>query len=144
MKYKRACYVTVIIVLCATLGIGSLFVENYSNMNTRTADATRLGQTFGSGASIIDMSDNSITHYNTNNYNVEYHDSIATIAEQNDLNNGDSGIAWVKDSSGKKVALPVIKGVEYTTYYKPGYYKYGGDTYVPSYEDSIYLSKSYR
>lgn len=78
--------------------------------------------------------------YSSDNYNVEYHDAISDIVGQD----GDSGIAWVADACGNKIGLPQLKGQEYITYYDPGSYKYGASNYVPTYEDSIYLSKQYR
>jgi hypothetical protein len=75
---------------------------------------------------------------------VEYHDDVSAIAAQTGIYNGDSGIAWVSDATGKKIGLPKLKGQENITYHPPGYYKYGASNYVPSYEDSIYLSKTYR
>lgn len=85
-------------------------------------------------------SNDSGLHYSSDNYNVEYHGTISDIATQD----GDSGIAWVADACGNKIGLPKLKGQEYITYYNPGSYKYGASTYVPNYEDSIYLSKQYR
>ena len=54
-----------------------------------------------------------------------------------------TGIAFVADKDGKMVPLTpqgVLNGSP--TYYEPGTYKFGASTYVPSYEDSIYLSKT--
>ena len=54
-----------------------------------------------------------------------------------------TGVAFVADKDGKMVALTpqgVLNGSP--TYYEPGTYKFGASTYVPSYEDSIYLSKT--
>ena len=60
-----------------------------------------------------------------------------------------SGTAWVKDKDGNMVALTssdaetaADKLADNINYYEPGTYKYGSSTYVPSYEDSIYLSKT--
>lgn len=54
-----------------------------------------------------------------------------------------TGIAFVADKDGKMVPLKpqgVLNGSP--TYYEPGTYKFGASTYVPSYEDSVYLSKT--
>lgn len=60
-----------------------------------------------------------------------------------------AGTAWVKDKDGNMVALTpsdaetaADKLADNINYYEPGTYKYGSSTYVPSYEDSIYLSKT--
>jgi hypothetical protein len=55
--------------------------------------------------------------YDSNNYNVLYHEEKAYKA-------------WDESST-------------YNTYNPYGYYKYGSSTYVPSYEDSVYLSRAH-
>jgi hypothetical protein len=54
-----------------------------------------------------------------------------------------TGVAFVADKDGKMVPLTpqgVLNGSP--TYYEPGTYRFGASTYVPSYEESIYLSKT--
>ena len=54
-----------------------------------------------------------------------------------------AGVAFVAGPDGKMVALkPTGDLGAGPTYYEPGTYKFGSATYVPSYEDSIYLSKT--
>lgn len=54
-----------------------------------------------------------------------------------------TGIAFVADKDGKMVPLKPQGVLNVSpTYYEPGTYKFGASTYVPSYEDSIYLSKT--
>lgn len=72
-------------------------------------------------------------------------DESATI----DTSIEEPGTAWVKDKDGNMVALTTSepetaadKLADNINYYEPGTYKYGSSTYVPSYEDSIYLSKT--
>jgi hypothetical protein len=75
------------------------------------------------------------TSYNTNNYDVQYHD-ISPIDYS-------STGTWVKDPvTGKVIYVPWSETKGNITYYQPGTYPYGASTYVPSYEDSIYLSKT--
>ena len=76
------------------------------------------------------------TSYKTNNYDVEYHDP----PEKNDaVSKG----TWVKDPSGNLVFVPWNDNLgNNTTYYTSGAYPYGASTYVPNYEDSVYLSKT--
>ena len=67
------------------------------------------------------------------------------IAQQNtnSNNNDDTGIAFVAGPDGKMTELKPTGDLGGSpTYYKPGTYKFGSATYVPSYEDSIYLSKT--
>jgi hypothetical protein len=46
------------------------------------------------------------------------------------------------DGRGNLVALPPVAGPNNVTYYSPDSYTFGAATYVPSYEDSVYLSSS--
>jgi hypothetical protein len=46
------------------------------------------------------------------------------------------------DGNGNLVALPPMVGPNSITYYSPDSYTFGAATYVPSYEDSVYLSSS--
>jgi len=64
-------------------------------------------------------------------------DDAAKVAS--DKNKG----AWVKDKDGKMVQLD-LEDIKSTgvNYYEPGSYKYDSGLYVPSYQDSVYLSKT--
>ncbi len=54
-----------------------------------------------------------------------------------------AGVAFVAGTDGKMVALkPTGDLGAGPTYYQPGSYKFGSATYVPSYEESVYLSKT--
>lgn len=53
------------------------------------------------------------------------------------------GVAFVAGPDGKMIALQPTGDLGGSpTYYEPGTYKFGSATYVPSYEDSVYLSKT--
>ena len=71
----------------------------------------------------------------------DYIDDDAIKAEA-DENKG----TWVKSKDGSMVKLEDIVGANFASnninYYEPGTYKYGPNLYIPSYEDSIYLSKT--
>jgi hypothetical protein len=71
--------------------------------------------------SFTNDSSNNITHYDANNYNITYH------ANPTDLSNNS-----LTDMS---INIPDA------TYYQPGSFPYGPSTWIPSYEDSVYLSK---
>jgi hypothetical protein len=68
-------------------------------------------------ANLTDNSYNDLIKYDSNNFKLDYHEDISMNEGLNDL--GSSSI-----------------------YYQPGAFKYGAGTYVPSYEDSVYLSKT--
>lgn len=70
----------------------------------------------------------------SNDINVKYHDSIDDIIAQQGL----SDIEFVRDNNGniidqKGVQSPIV-------YYSSDEYKYGNNIYVPSYEDTVFLS----
>jgi hypothetical protein len=79
--------------------------------------------------------------YDTNNYDVLYHDTEESIKYQSGIYGTSIGTTMVLDPCGNKVLIPYSKTQGFPTYYNPGSYKYGANTYVPNYEDSVYLSK---
>ena len=86
---------------------------------------------------------NKLTKYDTNNYNIEYHNDINTINSEQETKYGlSSNSVRVKDQNGNTIIMtvPVIQGS--ITYYQPGSYRFGASSYVPNYEDSVYLSKT--
>jgi hypothetical protein len=74
-------------------------------------------------------------YYDPNNYGVEYHDGNNS---DNKYKTKDSG-TWVKNPSGKLEYIKWIEMPKYPTYYVPGSLPFGPSTYVPSYEDTVYL-----
>lgn len=71
---------------------------------------------------------------------VEYHTDSQELVN-NAFNNNKEEIE-IYDKSGNKKTIIISKTLGNTLYYKPGMYTYGSTKYIPSYEDSIYLSKS--
>ena len=69
---------------------------------------------------------------------VQYHDDPSTLESKDTTTN------YVFDKRvGHIVAMETPKGVATSAvYYKPNQYTYGAMTYVPTYEDSTYLSKN--
>ena len=80
--------------------------------------------------------------YNGDNYDLLYHDSEETIKYQSGLYGSEFGTTMVLDSCGNKILIPYTEMQGFPIYYKPGSYKYGGSTYIPNYEDSVFLSKA--
>lgn len=96
----------------------------------------------GSGQTPVIPEENPLYRYRTDNYNVEYHDSADVWKSRTDNLDLSFGNVWVIDASGNKVNIPYSSLSNYTTYNTPGTFTYGASSYVPSYEDSIYLSRS--
>jgi len=78
---------------------------------------------------------------NANDLNIQYHDTPEQIAA-NENNESLNGSVIIYDKSGNKIALPPIQAQEQPTYYQPGIFIHGASTFVPTYEDSVYLSRS--
>jgi hypothetical protein len=70
------------------------------------------------------------TDYDYKKYDIEYHDKLDGL-----VNEG----SWLQHN-GKIEFYPWTKMTSAHTYNDKNYYKYGNKIYVPSYEDSIYLS----
>lgn len=94
------------------------------------------GNTSSSSAKFSDA-----TKYDSNNYNVTYHDSIGDLTSQGSLGIND-GSAIVYDSKGNPISLPGINKPITPTYYQPGSFIFGSTNYVPNYEDSVFLSRT--
>jgi hypothetical protein len=78
---------------------------------------------------------NNMTKFDSNNYEVQYHDTVAEIESKSE--NG----SWLQ-KDGKVQYLPWSQIPSFTTYYETGSFKYGSGSYIPTYSDSIYLSRT--
>jgi hypothetical protein len=78
---------------------------------------------------------------NANDLNIQYHDTPEQIAANE---NADSltGGAIIYDKDGNKITLPPIQANVQPTYYQPGTFIHSASNFVPTYEDSVYLSRS--
>jgi len=74
---------------------------------------------------------------------IQYHDDINTISKQPQVYGIPSGTTFQTDICGNKFTTLVGNNIKTNfTYYTPGSYDtFGMAKYVPSYEDSVYLSK---
>lgn len=90
----------------------------------------------------IDGTKSATIKYDSNNYTVQYHADPSTFSDPN-LSDA-TGAAIVSDQYGNQVILSPLgmkSDISQINYYQPGTYAYGGSSYVPNYEDSVYLSK---
>ena len=137
MNKQIVIYLLLLLTVLISLGIGAYTLEGYQNSLTKYADVNKVAD------GIVDPKDET-PKYNKDNLDVTYHDSIEDILKLKGYSGeNEEGIAYVIDKSGNKVALPKIGGNGVSpVYYTTGSYKFGASTYVPSYEDSVYLSKT--
>jgi hypothetical protein len=80
------------------------------------------------------------TKYDPDSYDSQYHDDTNTILERNPDIGFDT--TYVYDQDGNPVLISKLKMQGNSTYNVPGTYVYGPATYVPNYEESVYLSKT--
>jgi hypothetical protein len=78
------------------------------------------------------------THYNKDNLDIKYHDDPEKLDDYGLL----AGTSYVKDENGNNIALPPTGSGTRSTFYDPEKFKYGALSYVPKYEDSVFLSRT--
>jgi len=84
---------------------------------------------------------NSRTLYDTNNYNVQYHDTEAALNQLYNVDISANQYVYVRDNSGNIVQLSWSKDKGNPTYYEPGSLRFSPSNYVPRYEDTVFYSK---
>lgn len=77
-----------------------------------------------------------------NDVDINYHDSAETIMANSKMSDANMGYINVKDQNGNIVQLPKISAQSSVMYYQPGSFPFGASTYIPKYEDSVYLSRT--
>lgn len=80
------------------------------------------------------------TGYNTNNFDITYHDDPSEKTNEDESTAG-PGRMWVKDPSGNLISMAYSDVSNTTLYYQPDSYRFGPSNYVPNYEESVFLSK---
>ena len=96
-----------------------------------------------SNNSIIANSTPDITRYDKNPDNFpQYHESESEIKAAPDYTEFQNGEIYVRDQTGNVVILPSRNVQGSTLYFNPGYFQFGSSSYVPNYEDSVYLSRT--
>lgn len=130
-----------IIILILIIGL----VNYFSNIIEGNENITPTETVNNTDNTTTPQEDSKELKYDPTNLETDYIDESKLNINKDDA----TGTAWVKDKDGNMVALTpsepetaADKLADNINYYEPGTYKYGSSTYVPSYEDSIYLSKT--
>lgn len=76
----------------------------------------------------------------SNNYDVQFHSDADEIKKQYGMYDLEFGEVRVVDQSGNIIILPKTNSQGSVTFYQPDEFPFGASTYVPNYEDSVYLS----
>jgi hypothetical protein len=88
--------------------------------------------------SATDENQTSNKTYNSDNVNISYHAEPTLNTDE-----GAAGVGkmWIKDNSGNLISVPYSDVSNTTLYYQTGSYPFGPSSYVPNYEESVFLSK---
>jgi hypothetical protein len=81
---------------------------------------------------------NNTVRYDPDNYDLTYHQ----LNPSGEIYDVSFATVNVVDPSGNYRTMPWSPVQEYPIYYEPGTQKYGSGNHVPSYEDSVYLSRA--
>lgn len=145
MKMCRCIMLLCVIVLCVAISLNhSKSVENYGNIDFKTdpTDKNVYNKIDVKNAHTTETTNGYVKDIGFNkNTNTQYHDDVDTISADSQKYGIPSGTKWIKDDLGNTV--PVLNDLQGSfLYYDPSTRsKYGSANYVPSYEDSVYLSK---
>lgn len=109
--------------------------------NTLAASGKKMSLDYTS-KNIPDLNNNKYSNDISQIMKTQYHSSDIDLMNKNDGMDISFGQTWIYDMCGNKVAYPSMPIQGDKVYYRPGSYTFGASNYVPSYEDSIYLSKA--
>ena len=112
--------------------------EGYENTNTKYAKKTI--ETNNNDPTILNENDVNVKNYNSNNYDVQYHDDVVKINQEKET--PFLGTFMAKDNNNNIIGVPYTPSFTLPTYYKPGSNIFSSTNYVPNYEDSVYLSRT--
>ena len=90
-----------------------------------------------------DYSNIGSSQYSINNYDLKFHDSAEDIQAQDSKSSIRYDTIVITDSNGNKRNISRDKTQGSIIYYEPDLYKYGTDAFIPTYEESILLSKAH-
>lgn len=139
--FSRWLLIIILILIIGLVNYFSNIIEGNENMTpTEKVDNTEITDN-----TTTSKEESKELKYDPTNLETDYIDESKLNINKDDA----AGTAWVKDKDGNMIALTASdaetaadKLANNINYYEPGTYKYGSSTYVPSYEDSIYLSKT--
>ncbi len=84
--------------------------------------------------------DNDKVKYDSNNYNIKYHDDESKLEKEQGFGLDPQEIVVYDPEKKEMVSLYVPKNQTSPLYNEPGHYKYSADNYVPSYTEKTLLT----
>lgn len=90
--------------------------------------------------SIESKDENDKIKYDSNNYNVDYHDSAKDLEKEQGFGLDPQEIVVYDPEKKQMVSLYVPKNQTSPLYNEPGHYKYSAENYVPSYTETNLLT----
>lgn len=115
-------------------GIVNQIPYGYEYVNTNDKTSIKMTTSYAN--------DVSNTKYNASNYrDVEYHTDPTLGNDMTDKNTAGPGKMWILDKNKKLVAVPYTDAATKPLYYEPGSFRFTSSNYVPSYQETVYLSK---
>lgn len=130
---------------------GGISVLPYGKIANTNPSGSKYGNTNGIGYSdnpdLILNSKGGETYnnvsYQSDNLDIQYHDTADNILKQNDIfTDASYGAITVRDRNGNLIVLPRQNLQGDITFLTPGSFKYQSNNYVPNYEDSVFLSRA--
>ena len=140
MKIYIYLFITIILLLIITLNTFYECREGYNTSYSGPSGLYSLTDPSKKTSIMTPSPTQSKTKYNSNNLNVEYHDSAEDIQKQMGIDPS-ANLIMVLDKSGKLVQVPISHTANDTTFYEEANLRYEPSNFVPTYEDTIYFSK---
>ena len=76
------------------------------------------------------------------NYDINYHTPAEDFMKDPAVSDVSFSTMTIYDKQGNKVTIPYNSVQGTVMYYEPGSFPFGGSTYIPKYEDSVYMSRT--
>jgi len=123
---------------------GNKVVKNDSGTETKVIDASGnmiMGDAEGDKMWTTNSEGKVVKNeaYDVNTAFPEYHDSASVLAEKDTKIKG--GKMTVRGPSGELIEVPWTGIQTEINYNEPGYFRYQPSSFIPNYEDSVYLSR---
>jgi len=123
--------------------IASPVTTNINTLNAITPSTPNVVPPTSINVNNIQGSNNSSVKYDKDNINAKFHESAEDINAKLKMDGTSMDVSMnIRDLSGNIIPYTTTKPQGTVTFYQPGAYKFSASSYVPSYSDSVLLSRS--